>query len=186
MYVLHQAGRWRGRPGKTGVLGKEFSAWRRPKSWRWCSAQRWEEENDGMAWKRGRRVGDHNYHAVPTAHVGQKAGICQTTLPSSLCKRQTDCACVPAPGWFLWHKTASPSQKTPRAVKGDSAGHPLESKTQNVIRFVNYREASHRHRAASWYGWQWLTNFMLCLHVWYRCITDFCNLMRHFKNPREN
>ena len=61
-----------------------------------------------------------------------RRGICQTTLPSSLCKRQTDCACVPAPGWFLWHKTASPSQKTPRAAKGDSAGHPLESKTQNV------------------------------------------------------
>lgn len=67
-------------------------------------------------------------------------GVRQTTLPSSLCKRQTDCACVPAPGWFLWRKTASPSRKTPRAAKGDSAGHPLESETQSVTRCVNARE----------------------------------------------
>ena len=29
-----------------------------------------------------------------------------------------------------------------------------------------------------------LTHFMLCLHVWYRCIIDFCNLMKHFKKSQ--
>lgn len=110
-------------------------------------------------------------------------GIRQTSLPSSLCKRQTDCACVPAPGWFLWRKTASPSQKTPRAAKGDSAGHPLESETQSVTRRVNSRETRvtaivQSHGAVS--------SFYAFLHVWYRCIMTSVIWWNTLKNPREN